>query len=179
MNQWWFIINQSSSHKIKWNLNQNTFHFKHLEYLLQNVSHFFKPLTHWGLVTHICIRKLHHILVQIRACCLFGAKPLFEPMLAYCLLDHKKHISTKFYLKIEIAIWENALKIFICQMSAILTRPQCVNESSDDCLPCTSVIINTVLSLLEAPYLIEAPPNGSASCHKIVVPPQNRNAWRF
>ena len=37
----------------------------------------------------------------------------------------------------------------------------------------------TVKSLLEAPYLIEAPPNGSASCHKIVAPPQNRSARRF
>ena len=26
------------------------------------------------------------------------------------------------------------------------------------------------MSLLEAPYLIEAPPNGSASCHKTVPP---------
>ena len=28
----------------------------------------------------------------------------------------------------------------------------------------------TVMSLLEVPYLIEAPPNGFASCHKIVAP---------
>ena len=31
--------------------------------------------------------------------------------------------------------------------------------------------IHTVMSLLEAPYLIEAPQNGSASCHKIVASP--------
>ena len=37
----------------------------------------------------------------------------------------------------------------------------------------------TVISQLEVPYLIEAAPNESASCHKIVAPPQNRSAWSF
>ena len=36
--------------------------------------------------------------------------------------------------------------------------------------------MNTVMSLLEAPYLIEAPPEGPANCHKIVAHPQNRSA---
>ena len=31
------------------------------------------------------------------------------------------------------------------------------------------------MSPLEVPSLIEAPPNGSAICHKIVAPPQNKN----
>ena len=35
-------------------------------------------------------------LVQVMACRLFGAKPLPEPMLAYCQLDSWKHISVKF-----------------------------------------------------------------------------------
>ena len=35
------------------------------------------------------------------------------------------------------------------------------------------------MSLLEAPYLTEALPNGSASCHKIVAIPENRSNWRF
>ena len=30
------------------------------------------------------------------------------------------------------------------------------------------------MSLLEAPSLIEAPPNGSANCHKIVAPPKKK-----
>ena len=37
----------------------------------------------------------------------------------------------------------------------------------------------TAMSLLQVPYLIEAPPNGSAICHKIVAPPQNRSAQPF
>ena len=32
------------------------------------------------------------------------------------------------------------------------------------------------MSLLEAPYLIEAPPSESTHCHEIVAPPQNRSA---
>ena len=40
-------------------------------------------------------------LVQIMACRLFGAKPLSEPMLPYCQLDPKEHISVKFCLKLR------------------------------------------------------------------------------
>ena len=40
-------------------------------------------------------------LVQIIACCLDGAKPLSEPMLTYCQLDPKEHISMKFYFKFK------------------------------------------------------------------------------
>ena len=40
-------------------------------------------------------------LLQIMACRLFGAKPLSEPMLPYCQLDPKEHISVKFYLKCD------------------------------------------------------------------------------
>ena len=38
-------------------------------------------------------------LVQIMTCRLDGAKPLSEPMLIYCQLDPREHISMKFYLK--------------------------------------------------------------------------------
>ena len=37
----------------------------------------------------------------------------------------------------------------------------------------------TIMSLLEAPYLIEAPPSESAHCHRRVAPPQNRSAGRL
>ena len=43
-------------------------------------------------------------LLQIMACHLFGAKPLSEPMLPYCQLDHKEHISVKFYSKFKLEI---------------------------------------------------------------------------
>ena len=38
---------------------------------------------------------------QIMACRLDGTKPLSEPMLTYCQLDPKEHISMKFYLKFK------------------------------------------------------------------------------
>ena len=37
-----------------------------------------------------------------------------------------------------------------------------------------SSIIQTIMSLLEASYVIEAPPKGSTNCHKIIAPTQNR-----
>ena len=40
-------------------------------------------------------------LVQIMAYHLLGATPLSEPMLPYCKLDPKEHISVKFYLKFK------------------------------------------------------------------------------
>ena len=40
-------------------------------------------------------------LVQVMACRLDGAKPLFEPMLTYCQLDHEEYISRKLYLKFK------------------------------------------------------------------------------
>ena len=42
-----------------------------------------------------------------------------------------------------------------------------------------SVHVYAVMSLLETPYLIEAPSIWSARCHKIVAPPQNRSTGRF
>ena len=41
------------------------------------------------------------VLVQIMACRLISTKPLSEPMLIYCQLDPKEHISMKFYLKFK------------------------------------------------------------------------------
>ena len=38
---------------------------------------------------------------------------------------------------------------------------------------------NTIMSLLEVPDLIEAPPKWSASCHKIVACPHNGSTWHF
>ena len=41
-------------------------------------------------------------LVQVMACRLDGAKPLSEPMLPYCQLDSKEHISMKFLFEIQM-----------------------------------------------------------------------------
>ena len=51
-------------------------------------------------------------LVQIVACRLNGSKPLFKPVLTYCQLDPKEHISMKSYLKFKYfhsrkCVWTN------------------------------------------------------------------------
>ena len=51
-------------------------------------------LTHWGRVTHICVSKVTIIVSE--ACRLVGAKPLSEPRLKYCQLDHWEPTSVKF-----------------------------------------------------------------------------------
>ena len=70
-------------------------------------------------------------LVHIMANRLFGAKPLSEPMLPYCQLDPKEHISVKFHLK---SIQVNALENVICKMAAISSQPQCVNNGDTTAL---------------------------------------------
>ena len=52
-------------------------------------------LTHYPLVPHISVNELGQQLVHVMACRLFGAKPLPEPMLAYCQLDYREQISLK------------------------------------------------------------------------------------
>ena len=52
------------------------------------------------------------------AYCLFGAKPLPEPVLTYCQFDHWEETSMKFELK--FVIHENAFENVVCEMVAIL-----------------------------------------------------------
>ena len=51
---------------------------------------------------------------QIMACCLFGTKPLYKPMLGYCQLDPKEQTSVKFESKYKtfhdnVIKWEHFL----------------------------------------------------------------------
>ena len=55
----------------------------------------------------------------------FGARLSSEPMLTYCQLDRKLHISVEFYLKFKYFIQGYALEN-VCEMEVILPRPQCV-----------------------------------------------------
>ena len=66
-------------------------------------------------------------LVQIMACRMFGTKPLCEPMLPYCQLDPKEHISMKFYSKFKIFIHGNTPN-----MSA-KRQPFCLSVFIDYC----------------------------------------------
>ena len=66
-------------------------------------------------MTHIFVSKTYQ-----------HTKPLSEPMLPYCELDHNEHISVKFHLKFK-RFPRNALEDVICEMAAILSWPQRVN----------------------------------------------------
>ena len=60
-------------------------------------------------------------LPQIMACHLFAAKPLSEPVLPYCQLDHKEHISVKFLFKIQtFSFKEIHIKMLSAKVVAIL-----------------------------------------------------------
>ena len=61
-------------------------------------------------------------LVQIMACHLDGAKPLSELMLTYYQLDHKEHISMKFYLKFKCLHSRNAFEHAVCQIGCYFVQ---------------------------------------------------------
>ena len=63
-------------------------------------------------------------LVQIMACCLFGAKPLTKPMQGYCQLDPLEPTSLEFYQNTQLC--KTASENIVCEMSPILSI-DCVN----------------------------------------------------
>ena len=70
--------------------------------------------------TYMC-QLIMPALVQILVCRLFGAKPLLEPVLAYCYLDTYEYIAVKFKWKSGIFIYEYV----VCTMATILPRSRC------------------------------------------------------
>ena len=73
-------------------------------------------LTAWGLVAHICLWT-GSSLVPVMACCLFGTKPLPEPMLVYCPLDPKEQTLPDFEWK--YGLYEEYAIDNICKIAAI------------------------------------------------------------
>ena len=64
------------------------------------------------------------------ACRLVGAKPLSESMLEYCQLNIALNkLQWKLNRNSYNFIQEDAFENVVCEMAAILSRPQCVNES--------------------------------------------------
>ena len=62
-------------------------------------------------MTYIFVNKARKSLVQIHT------KPLSEPVLAYCLLNSKGHISMKY--RFQVSIQENVFEKVVIEMSAI------------------------------------------------------------
>ena len=67
--------------------------------------------------------------VQIVACPLDGAKQLSEPMLIYCPLDPKEHISVKFYLKFKFS---HCLNMTYAKWKPFYPRWRWVNSNGVD-----------------------------------------------
>ena len=86
--------------------------------LAMELCHF--ALTHLPLVLHI-YRWTGSSLVQVRVCCLFGAKPLPEPMLAICQLDSRNIFLLNLNWSSIIFIQENSFENVVCQNGGILS----------------------------------------------------------
>ena len=82
----------------------------------------------WNSCQELHMKTSKISLVQIMACHLIGAKPLCEPMPEYCLLDPWEENSVKSFgiykFSLKTCNWKCPLK-----MTAILSRPQCVNDA--------------------------------------------------
>ena len=57
-------------------------------------------------------------LVEIMACCLFGTKPLSEPMLAISQLDPQEQTQWNFNQNTKLFIRENVSENIVCKMAA-------------------------------------------------------------
>ena len=125
LNQCWLLISEILWHSYKNHFPGNTHDI--------NLQYGFPKLHFNSLGPSDAYMRLYNIptLVQIMACRLFGAKPLFEPMLPYCQLDPKEQTSTETKTLTEIhisSLKKNAFENVVCEISAILSRPQCVNN---------------------------------------------------
>ena len=135
----WYLIPINfikGKENIIWNLNCNSMgylsnwkHIFHLNYYNKTIMFNVRQLPNHYIngslnslrpsYAYICQYNMPTML-QIMACHLFGAKPLSEPMLPYCQLDPKEHISVKSYLKFKVFIKGNALEMSSAKVAAIL-----------------------------------------------------------
>ena len=85
-------------------------------------------LTHLPLVKHFCINELDQHW-QITACCLFGAKPLPEPMLTYYDFGSLGTNISEIRIKIQNFLSTKILlETVTCEMAAILSMERWVNS---------------------------------------------------
>ena len=84
-------------------------------------------LTHWGRVTHICVSRLP----------ITGSDNGLSPGRRQAVIwtnwnivnwTLRNKLQWKFNRNSNIFIHENAFESFVCEMAAILSRPQCVND---------------------------------------------------
>ena len=86
-------------------------------------------LTHWGLVTHVCIHELgHHCLQELLVAC-----SKWKPFIIWpnADLSSVRPLGIKIW---KIFFQENAFENVMCKMAAILFRPQFINALFVDCM---------------------------------------------
>ena len=89
-----------------------------------------RGLTHWGRVTHICVGNLTIIGSDI------GLSPgrhqaIIRTNAEILSIGPLETNFSKILIEIHISIQENANENVICQIVAILSRPQCVKYNHD------------------------------------------------
>ena len=70
------------------------------------------------------------------ACCLLDTRPLSEPMLEYCKLDHRTKCSENSNQNITIFTQENGFENIVCKTAVISSRHQCVNDRKKWSIAC-------------------------------------------
>ena len=79
---------------------------------------------HWGRLTHICVGNLTFV-VKTMACRLVGANPLSEAMLEHYWFNILEQHSVNSNKNSNSFTQENTFGKVVCEMAAILSRPQC------------------------------------------------------
>ena len=91
-----------------------------------------KPLTHWGRVTHICVSKLTSIASDN------GLSPgqrqaIIRNIAGIMLLGPFGTNFSEILIEIQtFSLKKNTFENVVCEISAILSRPQCVNWTNVD-----------------------------------------------
>ena len=75
-------------------------------------------------------------LVQIMACCLFGTKSLYNPMLGYCQLDPWEQTLLKFWLKYKTFYSQKCILNYRLQNGGHFVRRRWVNRRG----PCITIL---------------------------------------
>ena len=107
-------------------------HIFHTIYLTRQVIGYFRRIfaQNWCLVwTFYCTRLPSVSWSRDFAYSIFGAKPLHGPMLPYCQPDYWEQISVKMESRYNDRQLTNAFENIVCEMVAILPRPQCVQDA--------------------------------------------------
>ena len=97
------------------------------DHLASDSSNYYKQAVNSLRLIDVYMRRwTMATLVQIMASRLVGAQPLSKPMLEYCELNPHENVSVKCSKFIHFHLRKCTVDNFVCEMAAIVSRPQCV-----------------------------------------------------